>query len=340
MRTLLLILLLVLLPVGTSLADAIDLYTGEAVVQGNDAAERKAALPRALAHVLRKLSGLESFEDYPQVEPALAGAASILISFHYRSIESTLADGTQSDQLRLLASFSSDRVDALARELELPLWQQERDPIDVWVVVDNGLDRQIMPVEFAYAWDAMADVARWRGLPVSWPVPDEEGMYLIDPQLLWGGYTEDVGVAPDRGAMIAAVRREGPQWSVRSNLTYHDESWTWRVQDIDLQTALTASMDQAASLVAAANTIAASDLGASVQQLTVAGLGNAEDYRRCLGYLQQLSVVKQVSVVAAQAGSVTFRLELNALPQYLDELLQGGQFLELDEGGQYYVFRP
>ena len=331
MRKILLISLLAWLPVMAIEAAEIDIYTGEAVVASKQAGDRRRALPLALANVLQKLSGLRSFEDYPQVKPALGVASSILVSFYYRNIETVFADGSEGDELRLVAKFSENSVDELVRTLQLPLWQTERDPTDIWVVVDNGLDRRIMPVEFAYTWEAMAEVAASRGLPVNWPEADEEGRYLIDAQLLWGGYTEDLGIGHGASAMIVAARREGLEWSVRSNLTYGKENWTWRIQDINLQAALTQSMQEAIDLVAAANSIAASDLGTQVHELTVAGLEDADDYWRCVSYLQQLSVVNQVSVVSAQPGNVTFRLELNALPQYLEETLLGGRFLEFDK---------
>jgi len=331
MRKILLILLLAWLPVTGTQAALIDIYTGEAMVESKDAGERRRALPKALKNVLQKFSGLRSFEDYPQVEPALGTASSILVSFHYRNVGTVFADGSDGEELRLVAKFAENKVDELARTLQLPLWQTERDPTDIWVVVDDGQNRRIMPVEFAYTWGAMSDVAASRGFPVSWPEADEEGRYLIDAQLLWGGYTEDLGIGHGSSALIAAARREGLEWSVRSNLTYNSQNWTWRIQDIDLQAALTQSIQEAVDLVAAANTIAASDLGAQLHELTVAGLGNAGDYRRCLAYLQQLSVVDQVSVISAQPGNVTFRLELNALPQYLEETLLAGQFLEFDE---------
>jgi len=336
MRKILLISLLAWLSITAIQATPIDIYTGEATVESKDAGERRRALPKALKNVLQKFSGLRSFEDYPQVEPALGLASSILVSFHYRNVETVFADGSEGDELRLVAKFSENSIDELALSLQLPLWQTERATTDIWVVVDNGLDRKIMPVEFAYTWGAMADVAATRGFPVNWPEADEEGRYLIDAQLLWGGYTEDLGIGHGSSAMIVAARREGLEWSVRSNLTYNRQNWTWRIQNIDLQAALTQSMQEAVNLAAAANTITASDLGTQVHELTVAGLGDAGDYERCLGYLQQLSVVDQVSVVSAQPGNVTFRLELNALPQYLEETLLAGRFLEFDEDERNY----
>jgi len=336
MRKILLISLLTWLPITAIQATPIDIYTGEATVESKDAGERRRALPKALKNVLQKFSGLRSFEDYPQVEPALGLASSILVSFHYRNVETVFADGSEGDELRLVAKFSENSIDELGLSLQLPLWQTERATTDIWVVVDNGLDRKIMPVEFAYTWGAMADVAATRGFPVNWPEVDEQGRYLIDAQLLWGGYTEDLGIGHGSSAMIVAARREGLEWSVRSNLTYNNQNWTWRIQNIDLQAALTQSMQEAVDLAAAANTITASDLGTQVHELTVAGLGDAGDYERCLGYLQQLSVVDQVSVVSAQPGNVTFRLELNALPQYLEETLLAGRFLEFDEDERNY----
>ena len=331
MRTLLLILLLTALSPGAMQAAVIDVYTGEAAVENNGESERVRALPLALKNALQKMSGFRTFDDYPLVEPALSNAPSILLSFYYRNVETVLPDGSSNDELRLVARFSAEKVNELARTLQLPLWPAERQSIDFWIVVDNGLDRRVMPVEFAYVWQTLSDLAEWRGLPVTWPEVDENGQYAIDTQLLWGGYTEDLPAGPHSAAMISAVRREGPEWNVRSNLTYSGESWTWKVKDIDIQAAMTESLQQAVDLIAAANTIAASDLGATVHQLTVNGIRNSDDYTRCLAYLQQLGVVSEVSVVSAQPGNVTFSLELNALPRYLEDALLSGRFLGFDE---------
>jgi len=336
MKSFLLILLLTALPFADSVAVPIDVYTGETVVASKDVKDRNRALPAALAHVLQKMSGLRTFADYPLVEPALGRAPDILVSFYYQNVKTTLADGSVTEELRLVAKFSANAVDEMSRTLGLPRWPAEREPVEIWVVVDDGLDRRIQPMEFAYAWQSMADVATRRGLPIEWPEPDEEGIYLVDAQLLWGGYTEDLGIAPGRGVMILAARREGMEWGVRSNLTYSDQSWTWRVQDIDLQAALIESLELAVDQVAGLKTIAASDQGVWMHDLTVKGLRNADDYRRSLAYLQGLGLVTGVNVLSAQPGSARFRLQLSALPHYLEETLKAGQVLEFDENEKFY----
>lgn len=336
MRLLLLILLLPAFAMVDVQAATVDVYTGETAVAGKETRERNRALPEALRHVFQKISGLRSFEDYPLMDLSLEQASDILVSFYYQNVQIPLADGSSVDELRLIAKFSADRVDEIVRGLGLPLWPSQRDSIDIWVVVDDGQGRRIMPVEFSYAWRSMEDVATHRGQPLTWPMPDEEGQYAADTQLLWGGYTEDLGLAPGKGVLIMAARREGLAWGVRSNMDYGSQSWTWRVEDIDLQAALIESLQQAIDLASASSAIAAADQGIWEHQLTITGLNGAGDYERCLAYLQKITVVSDVSVVSGIPGTVTFMLQLNALPRYLEEALLDSKLLGYDEARQQY----
>ena len=211
----------------------------------------------------------------------------------------------------------------MARALQLPLWQPDRPPLTLWLIVDSGFDRRIMPLEYAYVQPALEDVAQQRGLPLLWPEPGPEGDYGVDPQLLWGGYTEELSNVPREGVMIAAARREGVEWSVRINLEFEGRNQAWRLNDIELQAALTEGLQQAVDQLAALDTIAASDIGSWSQELVVNALNGPGDYQLCLGYLQGISVVDEVAVVAARPGSVTFRLALSALPDYLEKSLAG-----------------
>jgi hypothetical protein len=323
--------LLALLPLSTGFAATADLYTGEVFVESQQPSERKRALPLALKQVLQKLSGLRNFGEFPEVQPALRNAASIVVSFHYRKVEFIHADSSLSNELRLVAQFQEAEVNKLLKILQLPLWPAERQVAEIWIVVDDGTGRRIMPVEYAYAWESMNEVAAARALPVSWPEPDEEGNYPADIQLLWGGYTEDIAGVEGGAVLVVAARREGVEWSVRLNLDYAGQNWAWRHQDVDLQQALSDSMQEAVDLVVAANTIVAADQEKSLHELMVTGIGGADDYRRCLDYLQNLSVVDHVSVASASQGLVRFSLELNATSLYLDDALASGHVLEISD---------
>ena len=336
MKTLFLAVLLILAPWGDAIAAPIELYVGEAAVADQGSSERNRALPLALAHVLQKLSGVRRLDDYPLVAPALDRAPEMVLSYHYRSAPGLLPDGSEIEELRLVARFAEPAVDEMLRATELPLWQPQRKPLTAWLIVDDGFGRRVMPVEFDYTRKSMEDVARWRGLPLIWPAPDADGVYAVDEQILWGGYTEDLAASRNEGVLIAAARREGLAWNVRINLGYQGQHWSWRLDDIDLQAALTEGTQQAVDQVAAVNTILAGDLGSWEHEMKLVGLRGAADYRRCLNYLQNLSVVDGVSVVSAGPGSVWLSLSLRALPRYLEESIEAGGVLErLGEDGAY-----
>ncbi|MEE4217374.1 MAG: DUF2066 domain-containing protein [Xanthomonadales bacterium] len=338
MIRLLLLLSLLLSPLCAAHAVEVDVYTGEAAVADQGAREKARGLPLALKDVLQKYSGISQFDDYPQLEAALETASSMLVTFYYRNVERALADGSSLNELRLVAKFSPARIDELARSLALPLWQSDRNPLEVWVVVDNGRQRQVMTVEIAYVQESIDAMAHRRGQPLIWPEADEEGIYPVDMQLLWGGYTEDLASLNGVGVLILAARREGLEWSVRANLGYGGENWAWRIQNRDLEAGLLEGLQEAIDQVASSSAIGASDLGTWRHELTVTGLRSALDYQQCLAYLQGIGIVDHVAVVSASPSAIHFRLELNALPRYLVDAFEGDSVLQQGDSENTFLF--
>jgi hypothetical protein len=334
----LLLLSLTLLPLSGGFAAEVDVYMGEAVVEDQSERERQRALPKALRQALSRYSGVRETQELPGFEAASESAASILVTSYYRSVQRIQADGSTLDEQRLVARFFPRGMDELARSLGLPLWQPGRNPLEVWVVIDDGRERRILPLEFAYLRTSLDEEAEQRGQPLFWPEPDEEGMYPVDMQLLWGGYTEDLASLNGVGVLILAARREGFEWMVRTNLGFGGENRAWRNRNLDLETALVDGMHQAIDQVALLSAIQASDLGTWQYQLTIGGLRNASDYQVCLAYLQAIGIVDSVSVVSARPETVTFELQLSALPRHLEESFEADAVLQPGENGAQFDF--
>lgn len=331
-----LLLWLFAMPFSVLHAVEVDVYAGEALVADQSPGERDRAMPRALLNALQKHSGLRDFSAVPGLDQALTVAPSIVVSYYYDTVELPRADGSLEQELRLRASFAGPRVDELARSLQLPLWRADRQALEVWVVVEEGVRREIMPLERAYLQTRLDDIARRRGQPLTWPRPDEDGMYAVDTRLLWAGYTEDLASVKGTGVLILAARRQGPIWSVRANLGFGGEHWGWRLEGVDLDTVLADGLQQAIDQVAAAKSIGAGGLSSSEFELTVEGVDTAASYQALLAYLQRLALVDQVDVSAARPDAITFRLRLNALPDYLlDVFDQDGVIEETRQAGRY-----
>ena len=326
-----LMLLLVFLPWGQVLADA-DLYQGRAVVADQSTAEQATGMRAALQQVLGKLTGLNQFDDYPGVSSALSSASKIVLAFYYENRPLTLPDGTKVEEFLLVANFSPKAVDQLRTELQLPRWKPERQPLTIWPIVDNGQGRNIMPIELEYAWMGLADLANDRAMPLRWPEADENGEFPADVQLLWGGYAEGLGKEPAEAGgptetLVVAALHDGPEWNVRMNLDYEGLRWSERFRGVDLETVLGQGLNLAIDQIVAASSIAATESGDWQVDITVTDLSNADDYARCLTYLQELSVVEIVLVKSASAGRVSLSLALNAAPEYLQQYLSSGKTL-------------
>ncbi|HKX55343.1 MAG TPA: DUF2066 domain-containing protein, partial [Xanthomonadales bacterium] len=322
---------LLLLPLAPLLA-AEELYQGRAVVADQSAAEQAKGTRAALQQVLGKLSGLNSFDAYPGVADALSSASKIVLAFYYENRPVTLPDGSTSEDLLLVANFSPKAVDQIRKDLQLPRWKPERAALTIWPIVDDGLERRIMPIELEYAWLGLADLAIDRGMPLRWPEADENGEYAADVQLLWGGYT-DKSSGPASAAAVAgetlviAALQDGPEWNVRMNLDYEGLLWSERFRGVDLETVLQQGLNLAIDQIVGASSIAATDSGEWQVEITVTQLTNSDDYSRCVAYLQGLSVVESVAVNSVTAGKVHFSLLLNASPDYLQRYIAAGKTL-------------
>lgn len=345
MRTILFLILITALAPVTSWAQEADLYVGSVPVADQSPAAREDAFPKALIQVLEKLSGQRGLEEQAEVVEAVEYARSLVISFYYESLESFGVPGNSSasgsgGQTLLAVRFARNGTDELLHALGLPRWGAGRAPLAVWLLVDDGLGRAVLPVEFEYLRPPLERVALDRGLPLKWPRPDAEGDYGVDVQLLWGGYTDELEARGEaENVLIVAARREGPEWSSRQILNYGGENWSWRTRDISLEQALTSALHQVVDEVSAVQAIAASEQGSWIHRISVGGLGSGDDYIRCLEYLESLSVVEEVSVSAADPLAVSLVLVLNAAPDYLQRVLESDQVLESQDGSSHYVLQ-
>jgi hypothetical protein len=304
-------------------AQDVDLYAGVVPVGGTGAAERQEAMPLALKHVLRKLSGLHELPPSAELDQVLEDAASMAVAFYYEDRERQMPDGGGEKESVLVVNFLPEAADRALRQLGLPRWRTERPPIMFWVAIDDGQGRRLMPVEYAYAWDAMNRVAEERGLPIAWPEFDPEQPPPVDLQLLWGGFTEQLPSGPGHagGHVIVTARRTGPAWRLRWTYDNGIETAGWNSENLDLSLALTNGLHRLTDIIAESDSIRSVAGETWNHRIVVSGLEGADDYARCLSYLGELSLVDKLSVETASPGQVGFALVINAEPQYLEEVI-------------------
>lgn len=317
-----------------------NLYSGEVNVADQSVTERQKATPAALIQVLQKHSGIREIPLHPALDAALLNANRILVSFSYKQVQRANPDGSVTSELRMVANFLPEAIENIVQELGLPRWPQQRPPLTIWIVVDDGQGRRLKPLEYEYAWEAMADVASLRGLPIRWPEIDPESEDQVDLQLLWGGFTDSLGEEPENDVVIVAARREGPVWNVRWNFAGGKETDGWRIRDSDLAFAVVDGVHRLADLVSSRDAISSAEQGDWTLEIRVGGLTGMADYVRTRGYFENLSVVEAVNVVEVGPSGVLFKLELNASPEFFMREINKNRFLLPGDDGQVFQLLP
>ena len=317
-----LLMLLLTLQAATVAAQS-GLYVGEAEVADQSAAERQRALPETLAQVLSKHTGLRDVRSDPAVRSQLAAAGDMLLTYSYRTVFEPGPDGTEIPRLRLVAQYLPEPVDDLVRRLPLQRWPTPRDPVQLWVVVDDGLGRRVQPEEMTAALERLQRTAADRGLPLTLGASGEDE--AAQAQLLWGGFTEslrETGTTDD--ILIAAARQDGPLWRVQWVLDVGAGQPQQRlaVTDANLLAALEEGLQQNIDALVATSAISTQDSGEWVEIMTIGGLHDAAAWRRTAAYLRGLDAVDELRLLSAEPGRVTVELRLNASPEYLAGAVQ------------------
>ncbi|MBT8430307.1 MAG: DUF2066 domain-containing protein [Gammaproteobacteria bacterium] len=315
---------------GASHGSVPDLYTGFVPVEGTGEAERQQAIPSAFIHVLQKLSGLRDLPATEELDRVLAESPGMAVAFYHDNRQRLMPDGSSLEETFLVVNFLPEATDRALREAGLPRWRTGRPPVTFWMVLDDGRGRRLMPVEYAYAWDAMGWVAEQRGFPIRWPDIEPGAPSPVNLQLLWGGFTDQLPEATGMsgGQVIVTGRRAGPHWQVRWVYDNGVERLNWDSEYQDLTFALTDGLHRLTDIVAARDSIRSLSDRLWTHQIFVRGLDGPEAYARCLNYLQSLSLVERVAVATASPGQVGFSMELNAEPSYLREFIIRDKVLE------------
>jgi len=312
----------------TATARELEWYTAEVPVTSQESRERDAALGRALAQVLVRVSGQVAAPSDPVVQRALRVAESMVVGTEYRDVEE-LAGGVPVQRQVLAASFDPEAVDALAVAAGLPLWVGERPKPMLWLAVDDGGGGgpRLVSAQQINVVKPLAQRGLERGLRLLLP----SGTAVEQPAAgsIWALDAAAVGVLSSRyGArvqLLGKVSRAGAsgwtsEWLLADGA---EELARWSVTDPSPQRAIAAGADRAADALAArqAKRIEAGE--AEVLEAEIVGLDSQTAWLDLAAYLQSLPVLRGFDVLEAQPGALRVRLDLAVDRARFEAMLEG-----------------
>ena len=297
------------------------LYDVAVPVESQKPSARLEASRVALLQVLTRLTGLVHVPRHPQIVRALAAP-----DLYYSQFRFVAAQPEAEIPLSLRIQFSPRSVLRLIRDSALPVWGANRPVVVAWVVVEQGIEREIIAAGSSHPLALeLQQRARERGLALLYPLLDLEDQIKVDPAVVWGRMSQVLLPASERYradiVLIGRVQALGDgNWAMSWEFWF--DGRVIPLNPIDEQAPLTAAA--AVDHIANELTQRYAVLGREPRQilLGVSGIFSPADYGGLLNYLEALEFVDHVNVAEIQTDHLGLIVTTSAAPEQLLRLLE------------------
>jgi hypothetical protein len=308
------------------------LYKAIEPVATQSAAERKAAITRAISGVAHKVSGRRG----------VLNNAALQHTFQY------IQPKTKKEPLQVEITFQKAAIDRALQQFDIPVWGANRPAIAVWLAVDNGNKRYLIGEGATKTAALLQAVAFQSGLPIVLPLLDLQDQQAVQFNDVWGLFSERIVQASQRyGAKQVLfgrlLKEQGGGWKLRWALVNADGKFEGETRQTFLSEAFRESLNSSSELLA---DIYAPRGNAHVSEVTlmVEGIANLGEFSRISQYLSSLDVVRKVSWQRVNAGKASFVLDMAgdaqglkeqiALNNVLEETYRAGPVIPIQRGGE------
>ncbi|URQ91670.1 DUF2066 domain-containing protein [Pseudoalteromonas sp. SCSIO 43101] len=211
MSRLLICLLLFFSSASSFAVEVTNLYQDTLKVADKSRDARFAASREALLNVLVKVSGDTSADQNSVAKQRIRDISDYMLKFEYDE----KADGS----LNLVVKFEANKINALLKDLGLPLWGTRRPLVAIWLAIEDNWRRELVTQEsYPQLEQLIYDKADRRGLPVVVPLLDLQDRAIVGIPEVWGNFSEPVEQASSR---YSAER------SITARMYQQADSETW-----------------------------------------------------------------------------------------------------------------
>ena len=328
------------------------LYEAEVIVANQSSEGRAAAIRTCLSSVLVKLTGERNVAGKAALQPFLDRADEFVQQYRYREFQTettAMPDSSSVTKWRLAVKFDEENLNKSLRASGIPVWDNERPSILIWLALEQANRRLFAEAESAPELLAQVhELAQRRGVSVLFPLQDLDDRTQIQPGDVWLGFQESIMAASARYyadiILTASVYSPAPgiwegSWkSYRSDGLNHE----WETETDLLETALEEGFDGFVDMLATEFVRGSSYTLLGDMEITVGDINSVEQYARLINYLGSLSTISQIHVREVRSGEVKLALTAHGGEQAIVQTISLGRTLELVENfdGHYYRLIP
>lgn len=208
---------------------------------------------------------------------------------------------TSNNQLQV--AFDSGSVDRLLNESGLPIWGRER-PATLVLLNAPGPDGAMNWIDANYPAaerDALARVARQRGLPLAWPSLSAQDRATLGSATAASPELMQLATRSNANAvLLGQARRDGA-----GNLSVQ-----WTLVSDDGTAEASGTLDEGVHLAADTfgRIFAASGASLGNVAVEVSGIRDLNDYASTLNYLESMTLVRSVALEQVTGDTMRFQL--------------------------------
>jgi hypothetical protein len=258
----------------------VDLFQAQVPVDGRSEAAQTAAFQAALRIVLVRVTGRRTADEDAVFAPLVNNARRYVQQFR------------SAPDSQLWVAFDGAAIERWLTQNGQPLWGHERPSTLVWLSVPTGpqAGAVISAEDTSELKDAMEAAALLRGIPLVWPPAASANTAANAP----ADVAHRLGA---EGVLIGRANSAAATAAVRWTLQFQDRSSEFS----GALDGVNRAADLYAGLFAASGTLAPIDI-------EVSGVADLREYANVQTYLESLTFITHVGVLALTADTVRFRL--------------------------------
>jgi len=312
------------------------LFETEVMTQTQSRTDRNKALREALAIVLNRIAvGNDVMQD-PTIVMALNNAASYVDEYQY-ALVSDRGDANSPRTMRV--SFNEQVLMALLRNSRVAIWNEVRDAVLVWLVVERAGSRAILDVDMdADVVSALQTAAKRKGIPILLPLMGLEEKKSIRAADILSAYPEKL-LAASRPYDVATILsgkvvKQRNCWHSEWTLNFDNKVEQWSEACMPLTENLSHAFQSVYNHLAPFYSAKPTHKGVDKFLIKVSGIKGLSAETKVKAYLRQLPMVKSVKWVRVDKDKHVFRLKYSGTRKALIDYIALGRVLHSKDNTQ------
>lgn len=305
-----------------------DLYEARLPVERVAETVQAPVLKQALTQVLVKLSGDQHLPLKPSIQNQLKQGEQLIDEFKYHKVE---------QQPWLIVHFYPDAIDALAQQLELPIWRTSvRPTLLIWIVLNETGERhsilQESPEEpYIKAVQLIKTQAQQRGLPILFPLLDLDDLRTLTINDIAEGRVDAMMKIVERyrvkAFLTGYIQQTTRDWQTQWRLYINDKIVYWKNSHPSLNPALINGINKTVDTLAQQQVNVIDAPGGNSFEINIVGTLTLTDYARINNYLQNLDIINEFKMLQMQSGQITFLVSVEGGHTALVQAFKMGNIL-------------